>query len=182
MPETTQVLDYQEGEVYSYQFPYRGMKGILINGVYNTSSAADIGGFYPIHFDKGTYEEERLAYMEHDYYEVEGVEVTAEEFYRYTEALRNNLGDGLAEIRYYGAAEERLDYRKSMGEEDNSGVYLEFDRVQEEEANGIQVTLKGDADRVYLILWQKDGFSYSIYGEEGIPIEEAAEWLEGWIR
>lgn len=120
--------------------------------------------------------------MEHDYYEVEGVEVTAEEFYRYTEALRNNLGDGLAEIRYYGAAEERLDYRKSMGEEDNSGVYLEFDRVQEEEANGIQVTLKGDADRVYLILWQKDGFSYSIYGEEGIPIEEAAEWLEGWIR
>ena len=68
------------------------MKGILINGVYNTSSAADIGGFYRIHFDKGTYEEERLAYMEHDYYEVEGVEgveVTAEEFYRYTEALRN---------------------------------------------------------------------------------------------
>ena len=92
------------------------------------------------------------------------------------------LGDGLAEIRYYGAAEERLDYRKSMGEEDNSGVYLEFDRVQEEEANGIQVTLKGDADRVYLILWQKDGFSYSIYEEEGIPTEEAAEWLEGWIR
>ena len=89
MPETTQVLDYQEGEVYSYQFPYRGMKGILINGVYNTSSAADIGGFYRIHFDKGTYEEERLAYLEHDYYEVEGVEVTAEEFYRYTEALRN---------------------------------------------------------------------------------------------
>ena len=92
------------------------------------------------------------------------------------------LGDGLAEIRYYGAAEESLDYRKSMGEEDNSGVYLEFDRVQEEEVNGIQVTLKGDADRVYLILWQKDGFSYSIYDEEGIPTEEAAEWLEGWIR
>ena len=89
MPETTQVLDYQEGEVYSYQFPYRGMKGILVNGVYNTSSAADIGGFYRIHFDKGTYEEERLAYMEHDYYEVEGTEVTSEEFYKYTESLRN---------------------------------------------------------------------------------------------
>ena len=89
MPETTQVLDYQEGEVYSYQFPYRGMKGILVNGVYNTSSAADIGGFYRIHFDKGTYEEERLAYMEHDYYEVEGTEVTSEEFYKYTESLLN---------------------------------------------------------------------------------------------
>ncbi len=29
---------------------------------------------------------------------------------------------------------------------------------------------------------QKDVFSYSIYEEEGIPTEEAAEWLEGWIR
>lgn len=92
------------------------------------------------------------------------------------------LGDGLAEIRYYGAGEERLDYRKSAGEEDNFGVYLEFDRVQEVESNGVKVTLKGDADRTYLILWQKDDFSYSIYAEEGIPTEEAAQWLDGWIR
>ena len=92
------------------------------------------------------------------------------------------LGDGLAEIRYHGAGEERLDYRKSAGEEDNSGVYLEFDRVQEEEVNAAKVTLKGDADRTYLILWQKDGFSYSIYTEEGIPTGEAAEWLDVWIR
>lgn len=92
------------------------------------------------------------------------------------------LGDGLAEIRYYGSGEERLDYRKSVGMEDNSGVYLEFDRVQEEDVNDIQVTLKGDADRVYMILWQKDGFSYSICEEEGIPTEEVPEWLEDWIR
>lgn len=92
------------------------------------------------------------------------------------------LGDGLAEIRYYGLGEERLDYRKSVGMEDNSGVYLEFDRVQEEDVNGIQVTLKGDADRVYLILWQKDGFAYSIYEEEGIPTEEVPDWLNSWIR
>lgn len=98
------------------------------------------------------------------------------------EAYYMYLGDGLAEIRYYGAAEERLDYRKSVGTEDNSGVYLEFDRVQEEEVNGIQVTLKGDADRVYLILWQKDGFSYSIYEEEGILAEEVPDWLNGWTR
>ena len=75
-----------------------------------------------------------------------------------------------------------MDYRKSVGEEDNSGVYLEFDRVQEEEVNGIQVTLKGNADRVYLILWQKDGFSYSIYDEEGISAEDALDWLNGWIQ
>lgn len=92
------------------------------------------------------------------------------------------LGDGLAEIWYFGANEERLDYRKSVGAEDNSGVYLDFDRVQEVESNGVKVTLKGDENRVYLILWQKDGFSYSIYAEEGIPAEESVEWLGGWIR
>lgn len=92
------------------------------------------------------------------------------------------LGDGLAEIQYYGAEEERLDYRKATGEEDNSGVYLDFERVQEEEIDGVKVTVKGDEDRIYLILWQKDGFSYSIYDEEGIPAEDALGWLNGWIR
>lgn len=98
------------------------------------------------------------------------------------ETCYNYLGDGLAEIRYYGAGEERLDYRKSIGMEDNSGVYLDFDRVQEENVNGTKATLKGDEARVYLILWQKDGFSYSIYDEEGIPTAEAMEWLNNWIR
>lgn len=92
------------------------------------------------------------------------------------------LGDGLAEIRYFGANEERLDYRKSVGAEDNSGVYLEFARVQEENINGTKATLKGDEERIYLILWQKDGFSYSIYDEEGILVAEATEWLNNWIR
>ena len=92
------------------------------------------------------------------------------------------LGDELAEIRYYGTGEERLDYRKSVGTEDNSGVYLDFDRVQEVESNGVKVTLKGNADRIYLILWQKDDFSYSIYEEEGIPTEETEEWMDDWIR
>lgn len=90
MPETTQILDYQEGVVFSYQFAYRGMKGILPNGVYNSSSAYDVGGFYRImYFDKGTYEEETLAYMEHNYYEVEGVEVSSDEFHAYTESYIN---------------------------------------------------------------------------------------------
>lgn len=91
------------------------------------------------------------------------------------------FGDGLAEIRYYGAGEERLDYRKSPGSEDNSGVYLEFDRGWDEDVAGVNVTLKGDAAQVYLILWEKDGFSYSVYDEEGIPADEAVEWMSQWI-
>ena len=87
LPEATQVLDYQEGVVYSYQFVFRGMAGITVDGVYGSSSASDIGGFHRIRFDKGTYEEETLAYMEHDHFEVEGVEVSSEEFFAYTEPI-----------------------------------------------------------------------------------------------
>lgn len=86
-PETTQILDYQEGKVYSYQFVFRGMAGISVNGVYSSSSAADIGGFHRIYLDKGTYEEETLAYMEGEYFEVEGLEATADEFFAYTETF-----------------------------------------------------------------------------------------------
>lgn len=87
MPETTQVLDYQDGKVYSYQFVFRGMARICINGVYGGASASDIGGFYRIHLDKGSYEEETLAYMDGDYFEVEGVEVSSDEFYAYTSSF-----------------------------------------------------------------------------------------------
>lgn len=83
LPETTQIFDYQDGTVYHYQFPYRGMSRILESGVYDGSSAADIGGLYRITLDKGTWEEETLAYMEHDYFEVEGTEVSSGEFYDY---------------------------------------------------------------------------------------------------
>lgn len=89
MPETTQIFDYQGGKVYSYQFAHRGVKGILPNGIYNGSSGYDVGGFYRMYFDKGIYEEETLAYMEHDYYEVEGAEVSLEEFDNYTETFLN---------------------------------------------------------------------------------------------
>ncbi len=87
-PETTQVLDYQEGRVYGYYVVYRGMKAIDVNGVFNSSSGADIGGFYRIvYFDKGVYEKETLAYMDGNYFEVGGVEVSSDEFYAYTASL-----------------------------------------------------------------------------------------------
>lgn len=86
--QASQVLDYQEGKVYGYQFVYRGMAGIRSNGVYSSSSAFDIGGFHRIaYFDKGTFEEETLAYVEGDHYEVEGAEVPEEKFYERVESL-----------------------------------------------------------------------------------------------
>lgn len=117
-PGATWVLDYQEGKVYSYQFVYRGMAGILTNGVYGSSSAADIGDWHRIaYFDKGTYEEETLAYMEHDYFEVEGKEVSSEEFFAYTEPFAN--GEQIEDMDY---TEEMLDKTLlgDLGEEELS--------------------------------------------------------------
>lgn len=86
-PEMTQILDYQDGKVYGYQFVFRGMARINIDGVYSSSSGSDIGGFHKIHLDKGSYEEETMAYMDSNYFEVGGVEVSSDEFYAYTASL-----------------------------------------------------------------------------------------------
>ena len=92
-PESTQVLDYQDGRVYVYQFVFRGMNNVLPNGVYDGSGGASVWGFYRItEFDHGTFKEETLAYTETygdgEYYEVEGREVTFREFDEYTEQFK----------------------------------------------------------------------------------------------
>ncbi|MCH5340370.1 MAG: hypothetical protein J1E01_02770 [Acetatifactor sp.] len=92
-PESTQVLDYQDGSVYVYQFVFRGMNNVLPNGVYEGSGGASVWGFYRItEFDHGTFQEETLAYTEtyggDEYYEVEGREVTFREFNEYTEQFK----------------------------------------------------------------------------------------------
>lgn len=125
-PETTQVLDYQEGKVYSYQFVYRGMARITVDGIYSSGSAADIGGFHRISLDKGSYEEETLAYMEHDHYEVEGIEVSSREFYAYTEPIANAeqmetmdfTEEMLCKILLGGPTEEELSILESMEPEE----------------------------------------------------------------
>lgn len=92
-PESTQVLDYQDGRVYVYQFVFRGMNNVLPNGVYEGSGGASVWGFYRItEFDHGTFKEETLAYTEtygdDEYYEIEGREVTFREFEEYMEQFR----------------------------------------------------------------------------------------------
>ena len=83
--EQAEVLDYQDGVVYGYQFVYRGLKNILTNGVFNGSSGASDGGWYRItEFDKGSYKQEALAIMKNDYYEVEGEQVSQEVFSEYS--------------------------------------------------------------------------------------------------
>ena len=72
----------------------------------------------------------------------------------------------LAEINYQGA-DETACYRKSKGEEDNSGDYNEYAEVRTLEADGFSVTVKGENGTYRLAIWQKDGYSYSLSLEKG---------------
>ncbi|MGN0346353.1 MAG: hypothetical protein ACI4DU_03610 [Lachnospiraceae bacterium] len=87
-PESTQVLHYEDGEVYSYQFVFRGMKRIHTNGIYEGADGASSTSYYRlIELNNDGYTEETIAVMDDNYYEVEGVEVTQEEFSNYAESI-----------------------------------------------------------------------------------------------
>ena len=76
----------------------------------------------------------------------------------------------LAEIDYQGA-DGTACYRKSKGEEDNSGDYNEYAEVRTLEAEGFSVTVKGENGTYRLAVWQKDGYSYSLSLEKGADAE-----------
>ncbi|MGN1413426.1 MAG: hypothetical protein ACI4WY_04180 [Anaerovoracaceae bacterium] len=86
----------------------------------------------------------------------------------------------LAEITYTGETEKQvLVFRKSRGEDDNSGDY----NLYEEETTlhtdgGLTAEAKGNEGRIGLILWQQDGFSYSISCVEGMTEEDAARLVD----
>lgn len=84
LPEATQVLHYEDGAVYSYQFVYRGMKRIHSNGVYEGSNGASSTYYQKLtELNKDGYTEEIIAFVDDGYYEVEGREATQEEFRDY---------------------------------------------------------------------------------------------------
>lgn len=80
-PERTQVFHYEDGEVYSYSFRFRGMKCFYENGVYNGATSASEGGWYRImEFRPDGCTKETLLYQDDYYYEVDGREVSQEEY------------------------------------------------------------------------------------------------------
>ena len=80
----------------------------------------------------------------------------------------------MAEIDYQGA-DETACYRKSKGEEDNSGDYNEYAEVRTLEADGFSVTVKGENGTYRLAIWQRGGYSYSLSLEKGA---DAATFLK----
>lgn len=89
-PESVQVLHYEDGAVYSYQFVYRGMKNIRTNAIYEGSNGATSIYYHRLtELNKEGYIEETIAFMNGEYFEIEGMEVSREEFSNYVEAIEN---------------------------------------------------------------------------------------------
>lgn len=79
----------------------------------------------------------------------------------------------LAQITYTGEGGREATYRKSAGEEDNSGVYSSFSLETEVAVDGQAVTLKGDGQLYTLATWWDGAYSYSLSLSHGLS---QAEW------
>lgn len=82
------------------------------------------------------------------------------------ETIYTSYGD-LAEISYIGE-NQSLTFRKSVGDEDNSGDYTVYDQTVSRSIGANKIEVKGDGELFYLAVWSMDGFSYSVSVENGI--------------
>ncbi len=83
-----------------------------------------------------------------------------------------------AQIDYINGS-EIVSYRKIKGDEDISGDYNVYDDVKEITAGGISVTVKGNGGIYYVVVWQKDGYSYSISDYSGLSEQAFADMAAG---
>ena len=65
-------------------------------------------------------------------------------------------------------SEPPLRIRKASGKEETSGDYSAYETVKNTAVNGMAVAMKGNGNSVYLAVWQKDGYSYSVSSESGL--------------
>ena len=93
-----------------------------------------------------------------------------------TEAVYRDYKNNLAEI-VYSDESQNLYYRVSKGNADNSGDYNEYGKVYTKSINGVTVTLKGNGELVFLALYEKDGYSYSIGASNGLTQQQLEKMI-----
>lgn len=172
-PGTSQILHYEDGKVYSYQFGIRGMKRIYKNGIYDASDGAANNYFRRLtELNKDGYTEETLARMDGDYYEIEGKETTCDGFFDYVEKIESI---GLAERMEL--AEETID-QQILGNLTDQGLafvkQLPKENMLEDEPNYqenketlqlYRAALSGEEDIIYVIMdtFPEDYDSINVY-------------------
>ena len=92
----------------------------------------------------------------------------------YTEKTISVIGEDMIEVAYSKEEPSAVGYsiRKARAEGDISGDYTEYTESKEVDSEGRKVTLKGEAGRYSLALWEENGFSYAVKAQEKPMMEE----------
>ena len=92
----------------------------------------------------------------------------------YTEKTISVIGEDMIEVAYSKEEPFAVEYsiRKARAEGDISGDFTEYPDIREVDSEGRKVTLKGEAGRYSLALWEENGFSYAVNAQEKPMTEE----------
>ena len=92
----------------------------------------------------------------------------------YTEKTISVIGEDMIEVAYSKEEPFAVGYsiRKARAEGDISGDYTEYTESKEVDSEERKVTLKGEAGRYSLALWEENGFSYAVKAQEKLMTEE----------
>lgn len=83
----------------------------------------------------------------------------------------------LFQVTFINGTDEIL-YRMAKGSEDISGDYNEYEVTKDIDIDGIKAVFKGNDDKVYVMTWSDDEFSYSMSFTSGISEETAKELIK----
>lgn len=81
----------------------------------------------------------------------------------------------------YINGENKLSYRTAKGTGDISGDYNTYEFTDITEINGLEITYSGNGHKVHNAKWNNGEFSYSIYADNGITIDELKVMIESII-
>ena len=99
-----------------------------------------------------------------------------------TETSYLSYWNEMAEIEYCGEA-QNIFFRKAAltqesGDEDISGDYSVYEHEKQITIKGLQITIKGNGEKVSLAIWQDEAYSYSIMAADGITQGEMEQLIE----
>ena len=86
------------------------------------------------------------------------------------------MGSDFLQVFYKNEDKEIL-YRVAVGNEDISGDYNIYDKTDTVQTDGVDITIKCNADKCYTAVWN-DGASYSISSRGGIDKDEMIKIAE----
>ncbi len=101
----------------------------------------------------------------------------------YTEKVYRVISGNIGEIDFTDGTTENY-YRKSVGTEDISGDYNEYEYMVEFDGERVSGTLKGDRPEKYqLAVWSSiDGYIYAAYFEAGLKYSEWNKIIDDCVK